>query len=392
MKEPAIANFIKNHQLDLYIKKMNTAQLMILLIYGIISQAKGLLDISGSLKNDTFSTQLRLESISSSQLSRRISKLPLDLAWALFNLIKIEALKNVKGTARTLHIIDSTTITMCLSRYQWATFRNDKGGVKLHLRIVYKDKHAYPDHATFTNALAADKTQMNELIVDETGAINVYDRGYVDYKKLNEFCHTGVLFTTRLKGNAVFQVCDERAVDPNGSVIRDCNIILGQGVTRVQGILRMIEALDLQGVPVVIISNAHHFSAQEIADIYRYRWQIELFFKWIKQHLQVKHFYSLSREAVHFQLVLALACYLMFELIKNKAGYQGSLLNVARLVITCLLEPWRDFISKLCRPASRSSQGRRRPRHEEIFEYTVRQVMAGEADYLDDLAFDPLID
>ncbi len=233
---------------------------------------------------------------------------------------------------------------------------------------------------------------MNELVVDITGAINVYDRGYVDYKKLNDFCQSGVLFTTRLKGNAVFRVFGERSVDPNGSVIRDRDIILGQGATKVQGVLRMIEAVDVHGEPVVIISNAHHLSAQEIADIYRYRWQIELFFKWIKQHLQVKHFYSLSREAVHFQLVLALTCYLMFELIKNKAGYQGSLLNVARLVITCMLEPWRDFLRKLCRPASRSSQGRRRPRHEEIFEYTVRQVMAGEADYLDDLAFDPLID
>lgn len=393
LRDPKIADFIQSHQLDQYVKKMRTTQLMILLIKGLINQSKGLMDISGSLKNDAFSKQLGLESISAAQLSRRIQELPPELAWKLFNLVKSEVLKTSHGTARrTLYIIDSTTITMCLKRYQWADFRNDKAGVKIHLRIVFQDKQAYPDHATITNARLADKTQMNDLIIDETGAINVYDRGYVDYKKLNEFCQTGVLFTTRLKSNAVYKVCNERQVDPDGSVISDCDIILGQGAIQVKGILRLIKALDLHGNPVVIISNAHDLSAQEIADIYRYRWQIELFFKWIKQHLQVKHFFSLSQEAVHFQLVLALTCYLLFELIKRKAGYQGSLLNVARHVINCLTEPLRDFLRKLCRPASRSSQGRRRPRHEEIYEFTVRQVMAGEADYLDDLAFDPLID
>lgn len=393
LRDPAIADFIQSHQLDRYVKKMCTTQLMILLIKGLINQSKGLMDISGSLKNDAFSKQLGLESISAAQLSRRIHELPVELAWKLFNLVKGEVLKTSKGAARrTLYIIDSTTITMCLKRYQWADFRNDKAGVKIHLRIVFQDKQTYPDYATITNARLADKTQMNDLIIDETGAINVYDRGYMDYHKITEFCQNGVLFTTRLKSNAVYKVCNERPVDPDGSVISDCDIILGQGTTQVKGILRLIKALDVHGQAIVIISNAHHLSAQEIADIYRYRWQIELFFKWIKQHLQVKHFYSLSREAVHFQLVLALACYLMFELIKNKSGYQGSLLNVARLVITCLLEPLRDFLRKLCRPASRSSQGRRKPRHNEVFDYTYRQVMAGEADYLDDLAFDPLID
>lgn len=259
IKDPTISGFIKDHQIDRYIKKINTAQ----------CQAKGLLYISGSLKNDTFSSQLGLESISASQLSRRMCELSLELAWELFGVVKIEALKGSKpatlGRISRLFIIDSTIITMCLNRYHWASYSSTKGGVKLHLRIIFQGDIACPDTAMCTTAKVADKRQMDDLIVDTKGAINVYDRGYVDYQKIGDFCDTGVLFTTRFKNKAFIQIFQEHNLDPCCSVNRDCTIILGKGDKQVKGPLRLIETVDDDGEPIVILSNTHHLTAQEIA-------------------------------------------------------------------------------------------------------------------------------
>jgi len=155
--------------------------------------------------------------------------------------------------------------------------------------------------------------------------------------------------------------------------------------------LRLIETEDTQGKPVIIITNDFNLSTEEISDIYRYRWQIELFFKWIKQHCHVKHFYGISQQAVENQLFIALITYCLLMLLKLKTGYKGPLLNIKRFVNACLYEPFTAFVQKLYRKPKRSSKGRRRIDHEIIFQETVRQVMAGEADHLDDLTYDPLV-
>ncbi|MCR4441569.1 MAG: transposase, partial [Peptococcaceae bacterium] len=131
--------------------------------------------------------------------------------------------------------------------------------------------------------------------------------------------------------------------------------------------------------------------AEEISAIYRYRWQIELFFKWIKQHLRVKHFYGTSEQAVENQIFIALITYCLLMLMKLKVGYRGPLLTIKRLLHTCLCESFKSFVQKLYRVPQRSSRGRRRTNHETIYQATVRQVMAGETDLFNDLVYDPVI-
>jgi hypothetical protein len=115
-----------------------------------------------------------------------------------------------------IYLIDSSTISLCLSQYRWAHFRKTKAGVKLHLRLNFFEEGVTPDKAIITPASPSDKTQMDTLVVEDKDALNVFDRGYVDYKKFDNYCENGTRFVTRLKSNAQIKVDEELPVDPSG--------------------------------------------------------------------------------------------------------------------------------------------------------------------------------
>jgi IS4 transposase len=382
-------------EVDKYVKKLTACKFVVLMIFAQLEQLTCLREISSSFHNNEFSNAIKLESISYSQISRKLRSLTLKTVQYLFQDLvrqtgKQTGFKPIRERLGRLYLIDSSTISLCLTRYHWASFRKTKAGIKLHLRLRLFDQGVLPDAATITPAKKADKTQMDDLIVEEAGAFNVFDRGYIDYQKFDDYCEKGILFASRLKKNALVEVIKELA--PGRMIKRDSIVILGKdGLTRMHHPLRIIETTDTEGNPVVILSNNFTLTAKEIGDIYRYRWQIELFFKWIKQHLHVKHFYGLSQQAVEMQLYVALITYCLLKLIQLKTGYKGPLLQIQRLLNTCLYEPFSCFVRKLYRRAKRTSQGRRKINHERIYQETLRQVMAGEADHLDDLTYDPVI-
>ena len=124
-------------------------------------------------------------------------------------------------------------------------------------------------------AKKADKTQMDDLVVEEKGAFNVFDRAYLDYKKFDDYCENGILFASRLKKNALVEVIKELPVIPGSKIKKDRIVILGKdGFTKMHRPLRCIETEDLEGNQIIIITNDFKISAEEIGDIYRYRWQI----------------------------------------------------------------------------------------------------------------------
>jgi IS4 transposase len=288
-------------------------------------------------------------------------------------------------------MIDSTTITLCLTKYRWAEFRSTKAGVKAHLRLKFGVDGNIPDKVVVTPAKPSDRSQMDELVVDETGALNLFDRGYNDYTKFDEYCKKGVLFITRLKSNAVVEVIADNPVDPESAIDQDQIVILGTGDDRMEHSLRLLKTTDTEGNLVMILTNDFARSADEIGDLYRYRWQIELFFKWIKQHLTVKHLYGKSPQAVENQIFMALITYCLLMLLKTETGFTGRLLTIQRLVKACLLLPFGAFLRQLLRE-KRKSRGRRKVAdYLVIFEATMRQVVAGESDYLDDPTFGPVI-
>ncbi|MDK2905987.1 MAG: hypothetical protein PWQ67_341 [Clostridia bacterium] len=278
------------------------------------------------------------------------------------------------------YIIDSSTISLSLSRYRWAEFRKTKSGVKLHLRLQFFNGNVLPDHAVITPTKRADKTQMDNLVVEEKDALHVFDRGYVDYKKFDQYCKNNIRFVSRLKGNALVKVVEERHVNSESTLKKDRIVYLGKdGISKMKHPLRLIEIEDTEGNQVIIVTNDFDLDSEEISDIYRNRWQIELFFKWLKQHFRVKHFYGLRQQAVENQLLIALITYCLLMLLKLKIGFQGPLLTIKRLLDTCLLEPFTEFIKKLNKKPKRSTKGRRKPPdHEAVYQKTLRQVISGE--------------
>jgi IS4 transposase len=390
--------YLNDTRVDKYTKKLKTIQLIELIANAQLNQQQGLRDISNSCNNDEFSQEIQLESISASQLSRRLREMKPGIVQELFK--KVIAQIGVKLGSRNLeqgsgnfYIIDSSTISLCLSKYPWAEFRKTKSGIKLHLRLQFFNGNILPDHAIITPAKRADKTQMDDIVVTEKDALNVFDRGYLDYKRFDYYCENNIRFISRLKNNALVEVVEECDVKAESNLKKDQIVYLGKdGVSKMEHPVRLIEVEDTEGKPVIIITNDFNLSAGEIGDIYRYRWKIELFFKWLKQHFHVKHFYGLSKQAVENQLFISLITYCLLMLLKLKTNFKGSLLTIKRLVNTCLLEPFSMFLKKLNRKPKHSSNGRRKPpNHEAVYQETLRQVIAGETDHLDDLTYDPIL-
>jgi len=391
-----IFQLINNAGVDKYIKKLTAIKLFYLLAYAQLEQLKGLRDISNSLNNDLQSICIDLDSISHSQISRRLNTLPVsvfktifqDLTWQIGKKVGFQKIRNSLGR---IYLIDASVISLCLSRYRWAEFRKEKGGIKLHLRLNLFGQGVLPDCATITTAKHSDKTEMDNLIVEEKDAINIFDRGYVDYKKFDHYCDKGIGFVTRLKSNAVVYVQKELPLSPASEISRDYVAILGWGSSRMKHPVRLIETTDTEGNQITIVTNVFEKNAEEIGQLYRYRWQIEIFFKWLKQHLHVKHLYGLSQQAVENQLYIALATYCLLKMIQINTGCEGPLLTVKRLVCACIYEPYEVFRKKLSKQKKRTSNGRRRLNYEVIYELTVRQVMDGETDFLNELSYDPIV-
>ena len=233
---------------------------------------------------------------------------------------------------------------------------------------------------------------MDALIVAEKDALNVFDRGYVDYRKFDTYSEKGIHFVTRLKQNAVLTILEEKPVPPGSSIIREAIVRLGSPQTyQMTYALRLIETVDSKGNLICIITNEMEMSAEELGEVYRKRWQIELFFKWIKQHLTIKRCYGRSDVAVYNQLRIALITFCLTLLMKRRVANKGTLLDVQKLLQLCWDKDFQAFVRKLCRPPTRRSKGRRFYAHERLFKETLAQYERGETDHLNDLTYDPII-
>jgi hypothetical protein len=377
-------------------KKMTTLQFIELMVNAQINQEPALRDISNSLNNEDLKKEIELASIDASTVSRRLKGLAIEVLKALFKSLVIHfgrknGFANIEQQLGRIYLIDSTTISLCLTKYPWAEFRKTKSGIKAHPRLRFSDEGSIPDEMVFTPAKRSDRSQMDQLVVDETGALNVFDRGYNDYRKFDDYSQNGIMFVTRLKSNAIIEQVADNPVKPDSVIDKDQIVRLGEGRNRMQHNLRLIETKDTEGNQVLILTNDFKRSAEELGDIYRYRWQIEIFFKWVKQHLTVKHLYSTGYQAVENQIFIALITYCLLALLKIETGFNGSLRTVQRLLKTCLFEPFDSFLRKLFKESDRISKGRRKIDHQEIFEATLRQVISGESDHQNDLTFDPVI-
>lgn len=398
INEKTFSKLLNVIALDKYVKKLTAYKFLQLLILAQVNELDSLTHLSKQSKDgEELKTYLELEGISTSQLSRKQRALPPALFEKVFHYLVMSIQTQIKQTPIVrdigrLHVIDSSTMSMSITQYPWATFRKTKAGVRLHLRVVVMKELTVPDKAILLPAKHADRTQMDELIEIDKDALYLFDRGYVDYKQFDQYCHQGLRFITRLKKNAEIEVIAEQKVNPEHWIEQDATVFLGnvQNGTKMANPIRLIKTKDSEGNDVIIVTNVFDLSAKEIGDLYRYRWKIETFFKWMKQHLKIKSFYGKSENAVYNQIWIALITYCLELLLQLKVGYEGSLLELKRSLDSHLFKGFDAFIRSLFRKPTRSSKGRKKYDWEEEFKIIEQQFHEGEVSHLDDLIYDPL--
>ena len=234
----------------------------------------------------------------------------------------------------TVYAFDSTTIKLCLSVFPWAHFRKNqkKGAVKMHTQLNLRGN--IPTFIVITPAIQSDMSILDHIHI-ELGAIYVFDRGYVDFKRLYRFTQNNAFVITRSKANLSFRRLYSRQVDRTTGLRCDQIIVLTGIHTKKHypQKLRRIKYVDVKtNKTYVFLTNHFDLPALSIADLYRKRWQIELFFKWIKQHLRIKAFFGTSENAVHIQIWVAITVYVLIAIIKKKLDIEPDFYTILQIL------------------------------------------------------------
>ena len=238
----------------------------------------------------------------------------------------------------TVYALDSTTISLCLSLFPWAHFRRTKSAIKLHTLLNLRG--SIPSFLRITAARSSDVSLLDDLLL-EAGAIYVMDRGYVDFARLYNFTLAQATFVVRAKKNLRFKRRYSRAVDRTTGLICDQTVVLvtARSAEGYPEPLRRVRVRDLEtGKTITLLTNNFRLSAWEIAELYRCRWHVELFFKWIKQHLRIKAFYGTSDNAVRTQIWIAICSYVLVAILKKRLHSELSLYTMLQILSVSLFE------------------------------------------------------
>jgi hypothetical protein len=239
--------------------------------------------------------------------------------------------------ANTVYALDATTIDLCLSVFPWAPFRSTKAAVKMHTLLDLRG-----NIPSFIHISDGKWHEVNifDMLVPEAGAFYVMDRGYIDFGQLHRLHQAGSFYVIRAKSNLRFQRRYSRESDRAAGIICD-QIGTLTGFYSVQDYptpLRRIRIKDAEGKTLVFLTNNTDLPARTIAELYRCRWQIELFFKWIKQHLRIKSFFGTSENAVKAQLWIAVSVYVLVAIIKKRLNLSASLYETLQILSLTMFE------------------------------------------------------
>ena len=239
---------------------------------------------------------------------------------------------------QTVYALDSTTIDLCLSLFPWAHFRRQKGAIKLHTLLDLRGN--LPSFIEITDGKVHDVNILDDLI-PEPGSYYIMDRGYLDFKRLYTLTQSFAFFVIRSKTNLKFRRLYSRPVDKSTGLKCDQTIVLT--VTKFAkdypDKLRRIRYLDAEtNLDRTFLSNNFIIPALTIAQLYKCRWQVELFFKWIKQHLRIKAFYGTSKNAVKTQIWIAISVYVLVAIIKKRLNLDLSLYTILQILSVTAFE------------------------------------------------------
>ena len=338
--------FVGQHNGDRYVKYLNSWNHLVLLLYAQASAKDSLRDIeTGFGLNQNLWYHLGVKSAKRSSLSDANNR----RSYQIFEKLFYELLKQCQKMAgnerkfefeNPLYSFDSTTVNLCLGLFDWAKYRKTKGAIKIH--VMLNNRTAIPELLTITDGKKADATIAKAINSKslEKGSIIVFNRAYIDYgwwRKLNQ---DGIFFVSRTKNSQnIFVVGQHNPNELKGkNILADEKVIFGAFDEKYQGTLRRVRYYDEKSKRVFeYLTNNFELSAQQIAFIYKERWQIELFFKWIKQNLKIKSFLGTSKNAVMSQIWTAMIYYLLLNYIKFQTKFKKSLLEFTRMIRETIL-------------------------------------------------------
>lgn len=297
----------------------------------------------------------RLYHLGSAKLTRsNLSRINEDKPYTLYESLAGKLLSRCQGMTpghnfrfkNPLYSLDASTINLCLSVFPWANFRTTKSAVKLHVGLNHSGY--LPEFVTITEGKTSD-IEIGRTLQFPQGSIVVADRGYCDYSWYNQLTEKNIFFVTRLKSNTKFKVVSRDPVLKYKGLTSD-QIIKFTGLKSAKECLIQLRRIGYRdketGKHYIFLTNNFKLSAKTIADIYKARWQVELFFKWIKQNLKIKTFVGTSKNAVMTQIWIAVCVYLLLAFIKFQSTMSKSMQQILRLLQLNLFEK-RDLMALL---------------------------------------------
>ena len=331
--------FVGQHNGDRYVKKLTTWNQLTALLYAQATGKDSLRDIETGLKlHQEQWYHLGINTVAKSSLSyannNRNYEIFEKLFYALLEQCKdVTADKNFKFH-NPLYSFDSTTVRLCLSVFDWAKYTKEKGALKIHMLL--NNQTTIPALLTISDGKKADITAIKEMKLKlKKGSILVFDRGYIDYEWWNELDKDEITFVSRTKINQNIFVVGQYKNKLEKNIISDEIVIFGDynAMKKYDKKMRKIKYWDEKNKKeYTYLTNNFNLTARQIADIYKDRWQIELFFKWIKQNLKIKTFLGTSKNAVMTQIWIAMIYYLLLAYIKFQTKFRSSLLELTRMI------------------------------------------------------------
>jgi hypothetical protein len=338
---------VKRHHGDHRVRSFTCWDQLLAMVFAQLTYRESLRDIEaclGSVPGRLYHLGFRCSSISRTTLADANEKRDWQL-YAEFAQILIREARRLyfgerlaKDLDQTVYALDATTIDLCLALFPWARFRRRKGAVKLHTLLDLSGN--IPTFVRITPGSVHEVKILDELL-PEPGSIYVMDRGYTDFERLYTWHQARAFFVIRGKKGLDFRRRYSHPVDRTTGLVCDQTIVLEgpKSATLYPEPLRRIRVKDLKtGKRITLLTNHFRLSAQTVADLYRSRWKVELFFKWIKQHLRIKAFYGTSENAVKTQIWIAISVYVLVAIMKKRLGLERDLYTLLQILSVTVFE------------------------------------------------------
>lgn len=339
---------VKKYKGEAFSKGFSSWSQFTAMLFGQLSSQSGLRGIESGLEaNNSSMYHLGIRPVKRSTLAyaneNRPHQVYQDLFYSLLEKLHGKCRKHKFKFKNPLYSVDASTIDLCLNLFPWAHFRRNKAGIKLHVKLDHSGN--VPSFITVTTAKVHEMNEIRNMPANK-GDVLVFDRGYIDFKQFAKYCEEKIYFVTRMKKNASYKILKENNVEQYENIHYD-RIIRMNGPRTGRDCpckLRIVESYDPDtGKTIVLLTNQLTWSPKTVSAVYKDRWQIEIFFKTIKQNLKIKSFFGTSRNAVLTQIWISLIAFLLMKYLSGQTGGAssvGSLMSVIAVMLFLKKDIW----------------------------------------------------